>query len=129
MVPLVSYTSVSGIPLTQLLSADRIEALIERTRKGGAEIVGHLKTGSAYYAPSAAAVQMVEAIVKDKRRILPCAAYLEGEYGQDGIFLGVPCKLGAGGLLEIIEVELTDEESAALNSSADDVRATLEAVR
>ena len=129
MVPLVSYTSVSGIPLTQLLSADRIEALIERTRKGGAEIVSHLKTGSAYYAPSAAAVQMVEAIVKDKRRILPCAAYLEGEYGQDGIFLGVPCNLGVGGLLEIIEVELTDEESAALGSSADHVRATLEAVR
>ncbi len=129
MVPLVSYTSVSGIPLTQLLSADRIEALIERTRKGGAEIVSHLKTGSAYYAPSAAAVQMVEAIVKDKRRILPCAAYLEGEYGQNGIFLGVPCKLGAGGLLEIIEVDLTDEENAALSNSADHVRATLEAVR
>ena len=125
MVPLVSYTTVSGIPLTQLLPADRIEALIERTRKGGAEIVAHLKTGSAYYAPSSAAVQMVEAIAKDKKRILPCAAFLEGEYGQEGIFLGVPCKLGAGGLQAILEVELTDEERAALDSSAEHVRATL----
>ncbi len=128
MVPLVSYTTVSGIPLTQLLAADRIEALIERTRKGGAEIVGHLKTGSAYYAPSAAAVQMVEAIVKNKRRILPCAAFLQGEYGQEGIFLGVPCKLGTGGLLQILEVELTDDERAALQNSADHVRTTLAAL-
>ncbi len=126
MVPLVSSTSVSGIPLTQLLPAARIEALIERTRKGGAEIVGYLKTGSAYYAPSAAAVQMAEAIVKHKRRILPCAAYLEGEYGQEGIFLGVPCKLGEGGLLEIVEVDLTPEERAALEKSADAVRSTME---
>lgn len=125
MVPLVSYTTISGIPLTQLLPADRIEALIERTRKGGAEIVAHLKTGSAYYAPSSAAVQMVEAIVKDRKRILPCAAYLEGEYGQEGLFLGVPCKLGSGGLIDIIEVDLTDDERAALNSSADHVRATM----
>ena len=126
MVPLVSTTSVSGIPLTHFLDDDRIAALVERTRKGGAEIVGHLKTGSAYYAPSAAAVQMAEAIVKNKRRILPCAAYLQGEYGHEGIFLGVPCKLGAGGLQEIIEVDLTEAEAAALASSADAVRSTME---
>ncbi|MBT8402338.1 MAG: malate dehydrogenase, partial [Gemmatimonadetes bacterium] len=104
MVPLVGYTTISGIPLTQFLSMERIEALIQRTRKGGAEIVGYLKTGSAYYAPSAAAVQMAEAIVRDKNRILPCAARLEGEYGEEGIFLGVPCKLGEGGLKEILQV-------------------------
>lgn len=125
MVPLVSYTSVSGIPITQLIEPERLEALIERTRKGGAEIVGHLKTGSAYYAPSAAAVQMAEAIAKNKRRILPAAAYLTGEYGEEGIFLGVPCKLGAGGLLEVVEVELNAEEKSALASSAEHVRGTL----
>ena len=125
MVPLVSYTTIAGIPLTQFLGQKRIEALIDRTRKGGAEIVGHLKTGSAYYAPSAAAVQMAEAIVKDKRRILPCAAYLEGEYGHEGIFLGVPCQLGEGGLQKIIEVELTESEAEALANSADAVRETI----
>ncbi len=125
MVPLVSYTTVSGIPLTQLLSREKIDALIDRTRKGGAEIVAHLKTGSAYYAPSAAAVQMVEAIVKDKRRVLPCAAFLQGEYGQEGIYLGVPCKLGEGGLLDILEVELTEAEREALGQSADAVRSTM----
>ncbi len=125
MVPLVSYTTISGIPLTQFLGNERIEALLERTRKGGAEIVGHLKTGSAYYAPSAAAVQMAEAIVKDKRRILPCAAYLEGEYGHEGIFLGVPCQLGEGGLQKIIEVELTESEAEALANSAEAVRETI----
>ncbi len=129
MVPLVSTTSVSGIPLTHFLPEDRIEALIERTRKGGAEIVGHLKTGSAYYAPSAAATQMVEAIVRDKRRILPCAAWLEGEYGEEGIFLGVPCKLGEGGLLEILEVDLTDHERSELASSANAVRTTMGALQ
>jgi malate dehydrogenase len=128
MVPLASYTSVSGIPLSQLLPQERIDALVDRTRKGGAEIVAHLKTGSAYYAPSSAAVQMAEAIVKNKRRILPCAAYLEGEYGQDGIFLGVPCKLGDGGLQEILEVELTDAEREALEKSADAVRETMGAL-
>ena len=128
MVPLVSTTNISGIPLTQFLDRDRIDALIERTRKGGAEIVGHLKTGSAYYAPSAAAVQMAEAIVKNKRRILPCAAYLQGEFGHDGIFLGVPCKLGEGGLQEIVEVELTEAEAADLASSVDAVRSTMEAL-
>ena len=125
MVPLASYTSVSGIPLTQLLSQDRIDALVDRTRKGGAEIVAHLKTGSAYYAPSSAVVQMVDAIVKNKRRILPCAAWLNGEYGMKDIFLGVPCKLGAGGLLEIVEVELTSAESAELKKSADSVLETM----
>jgi malate dehydrogenase len=128
MVPLASYTSVSGIPLSQLLPQDRIDALVDRTRSGGAEIVGYLKTGSAYYAPSSAAVQMAEAIVKDKRRILPCAAYLEGEYGEDGIFLGVPCKLGEGGLQGILEVELTDSERQALRKSADAVRETIAAL-
>ena len=128
MVPLVSYTTISGIPLTQFLGNERIEALLERTRKGGAEIVGHLKTGSAYYAPSAAAVQMAEAIVKDKRRILPCAAYLEGEYGHEGIFLGVPCQLGEGGLQRIIEVELTKSEAEALENSAKAVRETIGAL-
>lgn len=128
MVPLASYTSVSGIPLSQLLPQDRIDALVARTRSGGAEIVAHLKTGSAYYAPSSAAVQMAEAIVRDHRRILPCAAYLEGEYGQEGIFLGVPCKLGDGGLLQILEVELTDAEQQALQKSADAVRETMAAL-
>jgi len=128
MVPLISYTSVSGIPIQQLIPQDRLDAIIERTRKGGAEIVAHLKTGSAYYAPSAAAVQMAEAIAKNKRRILPAAAYLEGEYGEEGIYLGVPCKLGTGGLLEIVEVELSDAERAALGNSADHVRTTLAAL-
>ena len=125
MVPLASYASVSGIPLTQLVAPDRLEALIDRTRNGGAEIVGHLKTGSAYYAPSAAAVQMAEAVVKNQRRILPAAAYLDGEYGERGIYLGVPCKLGEGGLVEIVEVELTGAEKAALAKSAAHVRATM----
>ena len=128
MVPLVSYTTISGIPLTQFLGNERIEALLERTRKGGAEIVGYLKTGSAYYAPSAAAVQMAEAIVKDKHRILPCAAYLEGEYGHEGIFLGVPCQLGEGGLQRIIEVELTESEAEALAKSAEAVHETIGAL-
>jgi malate dehydrogenase len=129
MVPLQSYTTVSGIPLSHFIPQDRIDALVDRTRKGGGEIVALLGTGSAYYAPSAAAVQMVEAIVKNKRRIFPCAAYLEGEYGHEGFFLGVPCKLGAGGLLEIIQVDLTEEETAALASSATHVKETLEALR
>jgi len=125
MVPLVSYTTVSGIPLTQLLPREKIDTLIERTRKGGAEIVGYLKTGSAYYAPSSASVQMAEAIARNKRRILPCAAYLQGEYGQEDLFLGVPCKLGEEGLVEILEVELTDQERAELEKSAEAVRSTI----
>jgi malate dehydrogenase len=128
MVPLISYTTVSGIPITQLVPRDRLDAIVDRARKGGAEIVQHLKTGSAYYAPSAAAVQMAEAIVKDKKRILPCSAWLEGEYGMSGLFLGVPCKLGRNGLEEIIEVELTAEERAALEKSADAVREPMSVV-
>lgn len=122
MVPLISYTTISGIPVTQLIDPDRLAAIVERTRKGGAEIVQHLKTGSAYYAPSAAAVQMAEAIVKDKKRILPCSAWLEGEYGLSGLFLGVPVKLGRNGLEQILEVELTDGEREALEKSAEAVR-------
>jgi malate dehydrogenase len=129
MVPLASYTSVSGIPLTQLLAQDRIDALVERTRKGGGEIVAHLKTGSAYYAPAAAAVQMAEAIVKDKRRILPCAAWLQGEYGMSDLYLGVPCLLGENGLERVIEVELDDDERAALETSAQHVRETVAALK
>jgi len=125
MVPLVSYTTVSGIPVTQLLDAATLAAIVDRTRNGGAEIVAHLKTGSAYYAPSAAAVQMAEAIVKDKKRLLPCAAWLTGEYGLRDVFCGVPCKLGAGGLEQVLEVALTAEERAALHASADAVRATM----
>ena len=129
MVPLISYTSVSGIPITQLLDRGTLDAIVERTRNGGAEIVRHLKTGSAYYAPSAGAVQMVEAIVNDQKRILPCAAWLEGEYGMSGLYLGVPCKLGRRGLEKVIEVELTAEERAALAKSADAVREPMGAVR
>jgi malate dehydrogenase len=125
MVPLASYTTVSGIPLSQLLPADRIERLVERARNGGAEIVSMLKTGSAYYAPAAAATQMTEAIVKNKKRILPCSAWLEGEFGLNGLFLGVPCKLGSEGLLDVIEVELTQDERAALEKSAAAVRETM----
>ena len=129
MVPLISYTTVSGIPVTQLINGSELDAIVERTRKGGAEIVGYLKTGSAYYAPSAAAVQMAEAIVKNKKRILPCAAWLEGEYGFEGLFLGVPCKLGAAGLMQIIEVELSSDERAALQQSAEHVRNTMSGVK
>src|SRR5688572_15932643 len=125
MVPLASYTTVSGIPLSQLLAKDRIDALVDRARTGGAEIVSLLKTGSAYYAPAAATVQMVEAIVRDKKRILPCSAWLQGEYGMKDLFLGVPCKLGRNGLEGILEVELTQEERAALGKSADAVRETM----
>lgn len=128
MVPLVSTVSVGGIPLSQLLPADRIDALVERTRKGGGEIVGLLKTGSAYYAPSAAAVQMCESIVRDKKRVLPCAAWLQGEFGLVDLFLGVPCKLGRNGLEEVLEVELSDGERAALHASAEDVRETMQLV-
>ncbi|MGH7561308.1 MAG: malate dehydrogenase [Gemmatimonadales bacterium] len=122
MVPLVSYTTVSGIPVRQLLAADQLDALVQRTRNGGAEIVAHLKTGSAYYAPSAAAVQMVEAIALDRKRIVPCSAWLEGEYGLRGVFCGVPCRLGRSGLEQILEVELTDKERQDLHASAESVR-------
>ena len=128
MVPLISYTTVSGIPVTQLLDRKTLDAIVDRTRNGGAEIVKHLKTGSAYYAPSAASVQMCEAIVLDKKRILPCAAWLEGEYGLSGLFLGVPCKLGRRGLEQIIEVELTSKERVDLGKSADAVREPMAAL-
>jgi malate dehydrogenase len=122
MVPLPRYSTVAGIPLPDLLSKDRIDAIVARTRKGGAEIVNLLKTGSAYYAPSAAVVEMVEAILKDKKKILPCAVYLEGEYGINGLFVGVPVKLGARGAEQIIEIKLTPEENAQLQKSAVSVR-------
>jgi malate dehydrogenase len=122
MVPLARYSTVAGIPITELIDKATLDRLIQRTRDGGAEIVKYLKTGSAYYAPSAAATEMVEAILKDKKKILPCAAYLQGEYGINGLFVGVPCKLGARGLEQIIEIKLTDEEQAALNKSADAVK-------
>ena len=129
MVPLVRYTQVAGIPLTELLDSDTIARLVARTRKGGGEIVGLLKAGSAYYAPSAAVVEMVEAILKDKKKILPCAAYLEGEYGIKGLFVGVPVKLGARGIEQILEVKLTPEEMAALQKSAQAVRELVEVVK
>jgi malate dehydrogenase len=129
MVPIVSSTNVSGIPITQMLSKETLEAIVVRTRNGGAEIVKHLKTGSAYYAPSAAAVQMCEAIVLDQKRILPCAAWLQGEYGMRDLFLGVPCKLGRKGLEQIFEIELTADERAALVKSAEAVREPMAAVK
>jgi malate dehydrogenase len=129
MVPLISYTTVSGIPVTQLLAKDKLDAIVDRTRNGGAEIVKHLKTGSAYYAPSAGAVEMAEAVVKDNKRILPCSAWLEGEYGMKGLYLGVPCKLGRKGLERIIEVELTNDERTALEKSAEAVREPMKVIK
>ncbi len=128
MVPLISYTTVSGIPITQFIAGDKLDAIVERTRKGGGEIVAHLKTGSAYYAPSSGAVQMVEAIAKDKQRLLPCSAWLEGEYGLRDVYLGVPCKLGAGGMEQVVEIDLTKDEQAALEKSAAAVRSTMDVV-
>jgi malate dehydrogenase len=122
MVPLPRYSTVAGIPLPDLLPKERIAAIVDRTRKGGAEIVNLLKTGSAYYAPSAAVMEMVEAILKDKKKILPCAVYLQGEYGINGLFAGVPVKLGARGAEQIIQIKLTPEEDAALQKSAANVR-------
>ncbi len=129
MVPLVSYTTVSGIPVTQLLDRGKLDKIVDRTRNGGAEIVAFLKTGSAYYAPSAAVVQMVESIVLDQKRLLPCAAWLEGEYGLSGMYCGVPCKLGKNGLEKIVEVQLSADEKAALKKSADAVKETMAAVK
>jgi malate dehydrogenase len=122
MVPLLGTTTVGGKPVTEMIEAGRLEEIVQRTRDGGAEIVNLLKTGSAFYAPSAAAVQMVEAILGDRKEILPCAAYLEGEYGISGLYAGVPVKLGSGGVEEIIEIDLTDAESTALKASADSVQ-------
>ncbi len=126
MVPLPRYSTVAGIPLTELLTAERIEALVERTRWGGAEIVELLRTASAFYAPASAVVEMVDAILKDRKKILPCAAYLQGEYGIHDLFIGVPVKLGKGGVEQILEVTLTGEEQAALQKSADAVRSLVE---
>ncbi len=129
MVPLPRYSTVAGIPITELLPKERIDALVKRTANGGAEIVGLLKTGSAFYAPASAAVEMAESILKDKKKILPCAAYLEGEYGCNELFMGVPVKLGTNGVEEIIEITLTAEEKAALEKSADAVRELKEALK
>src|SRR5881392_3795444 len=129
MVPLISYTSVSGIPVTQLMDRAKLDAIVDRTRNGGAEIVKHLKTGSAYYAPSAGAVQMAEAIVQDQKRVLPCSAWLQGEYGLRDVYLGVPCKLGRKGLEQILEVELTADEKVALEKSAEAVREPMRAIK
>jgi malate dehydrogenase len=118
MVPLPRYSSVAGIPITELMSPERIAALVQRTRNGGAEIVGLLKTASAFFAPASAAVEMAESILKDKKKVLPCAAYLEGEYGIRDLFIGVPVKLGTKGIEQVIEIKLTPEEKAALQKSA-----------
>jgi len=129
MVPITSTASISGIPLTYFIDGEPLEAIVNRTRKGGGEIVGLLKTGSAYYAPAAGAVQMAEAIIKNKRRILPSSAYLQGEFGLNDIYIGVPCKLGEGGLQEIVELELSDAEKEALTNSAAAVQSTIEDLR
>ena len=129
MVPLVRYTQVAGIPLTDLLDADTIAKLVQRARDGGAEIVKYLKAGSAFYAPSAAVVEMVDAVLNDKKKILPCAAYLEGEYGINGLYVGVPCKLGAAGIEQILEVKMAPEDLAALQKSADAVRELVDVIK
>jgi len=129
MVPLARYSTVAGIPITELMDAPTLERLITRTRNGGIEIVNHLKTGSAYYAPSSATVAMVESIVKDKKRILPCSVYLEGEYGLKGVFIGVPVKLGKKGMEQIIQIKLNPDEAAALGKSAADVESSIAKVK
>ncbi len=129
MVPIARYTTVSGIPLSHFLPQDRIDAIVDRTRKGGGEIVKYLKTGSAYYAPSLAVAEMVESIVKDKKKILPCSAYLEGEYGINDLYFGVPIKLGANGVEEIIEIDLTDEEKEMIKSSEAAVRTVVDLIQ
>jgi len=129
MVPLVRLSSVSGIPLTELIPADRLKSIVERTASGGAEIVKYLKTGSAYYAPAASAVEMAESILRDKKKVLPCSAYLEGEYGINGLYVGVPCKLGAGGIEKIYEIKLTEEETAALHKSSGAVKELVDVIK
>lgn len=129
MVPLPRYSTVSGIPIGQLISKERIDAIMERTKKAGGEIVGLLKTGSAFYAPSAAVIEMAEAIIKDKKRIIPCAAYCEGKYGVNGIFVGVPVKLGANGVEDIIEIELNSEEKKAFDNSVAAIRKLIEEIK
>ena len=128
MVPVPSYTTVAGVPVSQLMPKEQLDKIIDRTRKGGAEIVNLLKTGSAFYAPSAAVVQMIDAIFNDRKKILPCAAYLEGEYGINGLFVGVPVKLGASGIEEIVQIKLTPEEQAALEKSAAAVKELVEII-
>jgi malate dehydrogenase len=129
MVPLPRYSTVAGVPITELLSKDRVEALVKRTAGGGGEIVALLKTGSAYYAPAAAAVEMVESILKDKKKILPCAAYLDGQYGVKGVYVGVPVKLGRRGVEQVIEIKLTADEQTAFHKSADAVRELVEKLK
>ncbi len=129
MVPVVRLSGVSGIPLTELIPPDRLAAIVDRTRNGGAEIVKYLKTGSAYYAPSAAAVEMVESILKDKKKVLPCAVYLEGEYGIHGLFVGVPVKLGSKGVEKVYEIQLTADEKAALAQSAAAVQELVDVIK
>ena len=126
MVPVPSCTTISGIPVSEFISQDKLDTIIERTRKGGAEIVNYLKTGSAYYAPSSSVIQMVEAILKDRKRILPCSAWLEGEYGISDVFCGVPVLLGANGIERVLEIKLTDDEKAALQKSAASVRKSID---
>lgn len=129
MVPLPRFTTIAGIPVTEFVGKERLDAIVDRARKGGGEIVNLLKTGSAYYAPSAATVQMVEAILRDKKRVLPCSCYLEGEYGLNDIYFGVPCVLGAGGVEKVIELPLNDEEMALVKKSADAVAASIATVK
>jgi malate dehydrogenase len=128
MVPLPRYSTVGGVPITELMTAERVEALVDRTRNGGAEVVALLKTGSAFYAPAASVVEMIESILLDRRRVLPCAALLEGEYGVDGLFVGVPVVLGQGGMEKIVEIELSPDEAAAFARSADAVRELVAAI-
>lgn len=129
MVPLPRFSTISGIPVSEFIPPEKLDAIVMRARKGGGEIVNLLKTGSAYYAPSAATAQMVEAVVKDKKRLLPCSAYLEGEYGQNDIYFGVPVILGAGGVERVVELPLNDEERALVQKSADAVRSTIETLK
>jgi malate dehydrogenase len=129
MVPLTRFTTIGGIPVTEFIAQDRLDAIVDRARKGGGEIVGLLKTGSAYYAPGAAAVQMVEAVLRDKKRVVPCACYLEGEYGLSDLYFGVPCVLGAGGVEKIIELPLNEAEMAQVQKSAAGVRSSIETLK
>ena len=129
MVPLVRLSSVAGIPLTDLIPEERLNAIVDRTRNGGTEIVKHLKSGGAYYTPAAAAIEMADSILNDKKKVLPCAAYLEGEYGINGLYVGVPCKLGAAGLEKVYEIKLTDSELAALQKSARAVQELVDVMR
>ena len=125
MVPLQRYTTVAGVPLAEIMDQETIDRLIQRTRDGGAEIVKYLKTGSAYYAPAAAVAEMVESVIKNKNRVLPCACYLTGQYGLEDVYIGVPARLGSQGVVKIVELELTAEEKAALHESAQDVKTNI----